>query len=68
MLTENEKQEILNAYRKSPEAMEKLVDALLVLQTYDKYDLDFIELLKQMTPEERKLILTSLQQKGHVKV
>ena len=64
MLAENEKQQILNAYHRSPEAMEKLVDALLVLQTYDKYDLALFELLKQMTSEERKLILTSIQQKG----
>lgn len=64
MLAENEKQQILSAYHRSPEAMEKLVDALLVLQTYDKCDLALFELLKQMTPEERKLILTSIQQKG----
>ena len=32
MLTDSEKKQILNAYHKNPEAMEKLIDALLLLQ------------------------------------
>ncbi len=64
LLSEQEKTQILNAYHKNPEAMGKFVDSLLVLQEYDKYDLIIIKLLLQMTPEERKLILTTLRKKG----
>ena len=32
MLTDSEKNQILNAYHRNPEAMEKLIDALLLLQ------------------------------------
>lgn len=64
LLSEQENTQILNAYHKNPEAMEKLVDSLLVLQEYNKYDLILIKLLLQMTPEERKLILTTLRKKG----
>ena len=32
MLIEDEKQTILNAYHRNPEAMERLINALLILQ------------------------------------